>query len=373
MFLLRLLSLLVVVWSAASAMLAPFQVVAFAVIGGTSVAGLMRSEWLGWVSRHPSLSLIDVAVVAAMYIYGGMDSPFALTALTSAVLVGIWVDLLGGLIVMVTLLSLYFAAALIYPTSVSQGVAFWVIPFSFLSLWYLALVLQRSLAKERRHYESIARARASAAGSAERATMARELHDSLAKTLQAVAMSSSALESTIARDPHEASNLARHTHRTAAQAVSELRVMMGELRDNETALDLGEAVAEAVHAWEARTGRDCILEVDMGVTASSSAQQYELLTCLTECLDNVCRHAGPCDVHVTLARSDDSISAVIRDTGKGVAPDDLAAAQRAGHAGVSGLQERMIRVGGRAEFDSAPGKGTTVRLTAPDHLLVERR
>lgn len=371
-FLLRLLSLLVVIWSSVGHGLAPLHAALFILVAVTSIFGLLRTEWLTFLRRHPALALVDVAMCAAMAIIGGLDSPFVLTALTSSVLLGLWVDVLGGAIVTCVVIAMYLGAAAFNPNL--RGVGLWLLPFAYISLWLLSWLLNRSLRLERRNLAAVARAQASAASASERATVARELHDGLAKTLQSLALSTAALESLVTKDPEQALDIVRDCRRTSTQAVAELRAMMTELRETTSSQDLGEAATEAVHAWESAHNRSVDTSIDLALSVPEPAQQFELLACLQECLDNVRRHAGPCSVSVSLAENTSGIiELVVADTGRGVDEKALRAARRAGHAGVVGLHERMSRVGGTADFSSEPGQGTTVVLQLPRESLKERQ
>ena len=59
----------------------------------------------------------------------------------------------------------------------------------------------------------------------------------------------------------------------------------------------------------------------------------------------------------------DTVSVQVTDDGAGFdLARESARARRAGHFGLTGLDERMRRVDGRAVVDTSAGKGTTVLL-----------
>jgi signal transduction histidine kinase len=105
---------------------------------------------------------------------------------------------------------------------------------------------------------------------------------------------------------------------------------------------------------------------------SEEAMRYELLSVLGESLDNVHRHAGPCEVKVELHEDHGFLALTVRDTGSGFDADTLRAAQAAGHHGVDGMQERMARVGGWCSVTGEPGRGTLVECRVPVLHRVER-
>ncbi|WP_210479134.1 ATP-binding protein [Naasia sp. SYSU D00948] len=83
---------------------------------------------------------------------------------------------------------------------------------------------------------------------------------------------------------------------------------------------------------------------------------------LAECLENVRRHAGVTEAHVTITDDDTTIRALVTDSGVGF---DVSAIG----AGRLGFKEsvlaRLREVGGNARVFSAPGSGTTVVLEVP--------
>ena len=82
-----------------------------------------------------------------------------------------------------------------------------------------------------------------------------------------------------------------------------------------------------------------------------------MLRIAQEALHNAMRHAGAS--HITI-RLDDSVALEIADDGSGFDPADPEL--RARHLGLTSMEERARRLGGRLRIDSAAGAGTTVRL-----------
>lgn len=86
------------------------------------------------------------------------------------------------------------------------------------------------------------------------------------------------------------------------------------------------------------------------------------LKALAECLENVRRHAGVTDAHVTITDDDTTVRAMVTDSGAGFDVDDIDAARMGLKDSVIG---RLAEVGGTARLFSAPGAGTTVVLEVP--------
>jgi two-component system sensor histidine kinase UhpB len=79
-----------------------------------------------------------------------------------------------------------------------------------------------------------------------------------------------------------------------------------------------------------------------------------------ESLTNALRHSEAGKATVSLEADADSVTLRVADDGKG-----MPAQPPRGAAGIAGMRERALLVGGRLTIDSRPGQGTEVRLTIP--------
>jgi signal transduction histidine kinase len=86
------------------------------------------------------------------------------------------------------------------------------------------------------------------------------------------------------------------------------------------------------------------------------------LLALAECLENVRRHSGVTEAHVTIVDDETMVRAMITDSGVGFTLDDVDSA-RLGFK--ESVVARLKDVGGHARLFSAPGSGTTVVLEVP--------
>src|SRR5699024_8221247 len=104
----------------------------------------------------------------------------------------------------------------------------------------------------------------------------------------------------IERDAPRAIETARELQSSGSQAVHELRVVMGSLRERTSEEPLSVSLVQVALAWEKRTGRGLTMDIPDGVNTADEAIRYEVLTCVTEALENVYRHAGPCRTRLAL-------------------------------------------------------------------------
>ncbi|WP_432838652.1 ATP-binding protein [Dactylosporangium sp. CA-092794] len=84
-----------------------------------------------------------------------------------------------------------------------------------------------------------------------------------------------------------------------------------------------------------------------------------LVGAVREALTNVSKHAATEAAEVCVSVSGSAVVVVVSDHGRGYDPDVVT--ERAGQRG--SLRRRMADAGGRADIQSAPGRGTTITLT----------
>jgi signal transduction histidine kinase len=92
-----------------------------------------------------------------------------------------------------------------------------------------------------------------------------------------------------------------------------------------------------------------------------------------ELIRNAFRHARAHEIETELRYDTDVFRLVVRDDGKGIAPEILRDGGCAGHWGMPGVHERARGIGARLEFRSQAGAGTEVRLTLPAAVAYEGR
>jgi signal transduction histidine kinase len=102
-----------------------------------------------------------------------------------------------------------------------------------------------------------------------------------------------------------------------------------------------------------------------GQVLASRHVVHELTSVVRACLDNVARHVGPeAPAWVLVEQLGDRVVVTVRDAGPGMPPGRLDAARAEGRLGVSeSIRGRMRELGGTAEVRTAPGQGTEWELT----------
>jgi signal transduction histidine kinase len=150
----------------------------------------------------------------------------------------------------------------------------------------------------------------------------------------------------------------------AREALEELRGLILELRPADLARDgLCGTLRKHVDVLRRLHGTPIELETDDALSAGDGDRDREVLRIAQEALHNALRHAGASRVDVSLRGADGSLRLEVADDGAGFDPDDPEL--RARRLGLTSMEERAARLGGRLEISSSPGAGTSVVLEVP--------
>jgi signal transduction histidine kinase len=194
----------------------------------------------------------------------------------------------------------------------------------------------------------------------ERNRLALELHDVVSQKLFSLVLTAEAAGTLIERDPAAARAQVARLQDIAREALDELRSMILELRPPDLERDgLGGALRKHVELARELHGVPIELDVDEAV-GGDRRRDREVLRIAQEALANALRHAGAGRVAVRLGAVDGGVVLEVADDGEGFSPDDPELRSR--HLGLTSMEERAARLGGRLEIRSRVGAGTTVRL-----------
>jgi signal transduction histidine kinase len=201
----------------------------------------------------------------------------------------------------------------------------------------------------------------------ERTFIAREIHDQLGQSLTALKMDLAWL----GRRATESETVASSVVLARIEAMSKMADgIIGEVRRISASLrpgvldDLGllAAIEWQGEEYERRTGIACKLTSNVGNQRFDSKLSTAVFRIFQEALTNVARHAAAKHVSVNLERHDHALELVVRDDGKGIAPE---AATDLRSLGLLGMRERARSLGGTIAVGPDPTGGTTLRLHIP--------
>jgi signal transduction histidine kinase/ligand-binding sensor domain-containing protein len=195
----------------------------------------------------------------------------------------------------------------------------------------------------------------------ERTRLARELHDSATQALySAMLFSETARKLTTAGDLQSAQHYQDRVSQVVQQALKEMRLLVYELRPPELETEgLVSALQLRLDAVENRVGMEARLSAGE-LPALPPEVTESLYRIALEALNNALKHAQADAIAVNLHSEGKVVSLEVADNGQGFDPNTV---QGGGGMGLIGIQERVDRMEGELIIDSAPDRGTSLRVS----------
>jgi signal transduction histidine kinase len=241
----------------------------------------------------------------------------------------------------------------------------------FVTAWVLGYSVQT-----RRHYVAEVEARAdrlerdreedaSRAAAAERARIARELHDVVAHNVSVMVISAGAARRVMDTSPADAKEALASIEETGRSALAEMRRMLGMLRGADEDADLHPQPSvdqlDALVDLVREAGVDVDLKVEGGRRPLASGVDLSVYRIVQEALTNTIKHAGSARATVRLRYGTDTVQVEVDDDGRGASAVPTG---ETGH-GLVGMKERVMLFGGQLDVGPRRGGGYRVRATLP--------
>lgn len=204
-----------------------------------------------------------------------------------------------------------------------------------------------------------------AAQEAERTRVARELHDDTGQALTAIGLGLRGVERKIQENSSLAEGDLNQLKGVVGRALEDLQRTIADLRPSHLD-DLG--LPAALRWYGKEIEERSALPVEVKILGEPSLLRSPVSTALfrigQEALINVLKHAAASKVEVTLFFAERAVSLEVKDDGRGFDVSEIKGAERTAW-GLLGIEERANLLGGEIELESAPGEGTTVRVSIP--------
>ncbi len=319
--------------------------------------------------RHPSYLAGELVLAVLILVLTGVDSPFFFYTLGTALLGGLVYGYAGAALFSVMLIVGFAYAIYIRSEFDSTLVDFRtlvVLPALYPIVAVAGAGARRVFDRQAEAEDALAEQERTMAAQAERERLARDMHDSLAKTVHGIGFAALALSRRIEVDPPGAVEDARKLAADARTAAQEARELLSGLRGRDDAeLPLPTAIRSEAARWGERTGTRVGGSLD-DVGPLPTLVLRELRWILKEALANVERYAHASRVDVHLRRLGDRVVLTVADDGDGFeAPDDLDSLAGVGSFGLAGMRERARLAGGELSVESEPGDGTVISVWVP--------
>jgi two-component system nitrate/nitrite sensor histidine kinase NarX len=194
----------------------------------------------------------------------------------------------------------------------------------------------------------------------ERNRLARDLHDSVMQALYGVTLYAEAAARQLEAGQNTlACDHLKEIRDTTEEALREMRLLIFELRPSVLRRDgLARALRARLESVEERVGIKTHLDLACQERLPVDTEQG-LYWIALEALNNALKHANADQVDVRLSLEGGLVALEIADDGAGFDPVKV---REGGGFGLRGMEERVMRLGGRFVVESHPGDGTTIKV-----------
>jgi signal transduction histidine kinase len=197
---------------------------------------------------------------------------------------------------------------------------------------------------------------------AERARIARELHDVIAHSVSVMTVQAGAAEEMLSRDPVRAVEPVQAIQQTGRQALVEMKRLVGVLREGDEEVGLapqpGLGDLDRLLEQLRRAGQRIELRIEGEPRMLPPGVELSAYRVVQEALTNALKHAGGAPAVVTIRYGERELALEVTDEGR-------AGPARGGGHGLAGMRERIGIFGGT--FDAGPREsgGFAVRVLLP--------
>lgn len=290
---------------------------------------------------------------------------FALVVIEGAVRFGLTGSLLTGAFFIVGLSSAWILRIYLLEMNFDWAAyIFWVGLITLISIMVGMMV--RESRKQRAYAEALSTEKTLLL---ERRRISNELHDTVLKSLQGLALEAHALSKDAERkDAAPVEERAQYIEEVCNSMSQEIRGVVFELRDENGELQesIKQQMARIVESWSKKANISAELVFHGEIPELPLKMAHDLRRITGEALANAQRHSGASLIKVTLSATDGFIELEICDNGRGFTcqGDDLYPLVRKGKLGLVSMKERAEMAGGIFSVNSTTA-GTVISVSIP--------
>jgi signal transduction histidine kinase len=198
----------------------------------------------------------------------------------------------------------------------------------------------------------------------ERQRISRELHDRVLQLLSSARLRAETCRRQLPDDRQAVAKELQTIEDNIEKAITEIRNLLTENQSGEElqAGSLERRLKQELEIFCARTGFKLDFRCAIGPHNLPIVIEKELYFTLREAILNAVRHSRASELHLSLTSSAGGCEARLRDNGVGF---DSASTEGTSHYGLKGMRERIRKIGGELVIDTAPGKGTDIKIAIP--------
>jgi two-component system nitrate/nitrite sensor histidine kinase NarQ len=196
----------------------------------------------------------------------------------------------------------------------------------------------------------------------ERATIARELHDSIAQSLSYLKIQTTLLNRSLAKpDLTQAESTAKEIDQQLSATYTQLRELLSTFRLTIGKASFGEALQELLAPLTEQTSAELLLDNQLASAALRANHQVHVLQIIREAVLNAIKHAQATRITISCLQQNSLANVTITDNGVGFCTD----IEKLNHYGLTIMTERADRLEGQLKLDSIEGGGCQVQLLFP--------
>ena len=202
----------------------------------------------------------------------------------------------------------------------------------------------------------------------ERATIARELHDSIAQSLSCLKMQIACLQMQGETLSSASQALVQQMREELNGAYRQLRELLTTFRLQLTEPGLLAALQSTVAEFNPKLGLTISLDYQLGPRTVPAYQAIHLLQIAREALSNILKHAAASEVSIQVINKRGEVTLSVCDNGRGLPAET----SRPDHYGLIIMRDRAKSLHGRCDILPRSGGGTEVRVSfTPDNHAID--
>jgi signal transduction histidine kinase len=194
----------------------------------------------------------------------------------------------------------------------------------------------------------------------ERLRLTRDIHDVVGYALTNTMMLMRAASLMIREEPERVGELIDKAQHGAETALAQVRGFLRDMRRREIRSAAGpNAIAKVVRVFKTATGVDVDLDFGNFDWAIGADEAFALYHFIQEAILNAFSHGKASSIRISFRQSEEGVAVTVRDNGSG-------AKSVTEGIGISGMRERLAKLGGGLEYSStSEGFSITMRLPPP--------
>ncbi len=208
----------------------------------------------------------------------------------------------------------------------------------------------------------------------ERNRLAREMHDTLGHALVLVTVKLEVAQRLHERNPERSNAELAATQQIVRQSMNELRASIANLRSPTLEHEpVSRALSRFAREMAQRTGIHVTCDLQPDIEVLPEQVEETLWKVGQEAITNIEKHAHASNIFLHMSKCGETVHIRLEDDGVGLphnciqhkANGEIAYVSPSGHYGLSGMTERIERIGGTLSLKPGTERGTVVEVVLP--------